>query len=111
MHRTLIVARLEPGRSHDVAQVFAESDRTELPHLVGVSARSLFTFHDLYLHLIESDGDPTPALGRVREHPLFTDVSAKLGRYVTAYHPDWHEPKDAMAREFYHWSSPESAGR
>jgi cyclase len=105
MHRTLIVARLEPGRSHEVARVFADSDQTELPHLVGVSARSLFTFHDLYLHLIESDRDPTPGLREVRDHPLFTDVNTKLSRYVTAYSPDWREPKDAMAREFYHWSS------
>lgn len=104
MHRTLIVARLAPGTSEQVAQVFAESDQTELPHLVGVRARTLFTFHDLYFHLIESTVDPTGPLRRVREHPLFTDVNTKLSRYVCAYSPDWREPADAMAREFYHWS-------
>ena len=104
MHRTLIVARLEPDRRPDVAAAFAESDRTELPRLVGVRARSLFTFHGLYLHLIETDRDPTPVLRDLHHHPLFADVNAKLGRHVTAYHPDWHEPADAMAQQFYHWS-------
>src|SRR5690242_4333496 len=54
-HRTLIVARLRTGREADVAAAFAASDRSELPHLVGVTSRSLFTFHDLYFHLISSD--------------------------------------------------------
>ena len=104
MHRTLIVDRLEPDRRPDVAAAFAESDRTELPRLVGVRARSLFTFHGLYLHLIETDRDPTPVLHDLRDHPLFADVNAKLGRHVSAYHRDWREPADAMAQEFYHWS-------
>jgi cyclase len=104
MHRTLIVARLAPGRRREVAEAFAESDRTDLPRLVGVRARSLFTFHDLYLHLIESQRDPRPVLRELRDHPLFVDVNTKLGRHVTAYHPDWREPGDAMAREFYRWT-------
>ena len=105
MHRTLIVARLAAGRRQDVAEAFAESDRTELPWLVGVRARSLFTFHDLYLHLIESDRDPRPVLPELRDHPLFVDVNTKLSRHIAAYSPHWREPRDAMAEEFYHWSA------
>ena len=105
MHRTLIVARLAPDRSGEVARVFAESDRTELPRLVGVQARSLFTFDEVYVHLIESERDPGPAIRAVRDHPLFVDVTDRLARHVTPYRPDWREPGDAMAQEFYHWSA------
>jgi cyclase len=104
MHRTLIVARLKPGHAAEVAGAFTESDRTDLPRLVGVTSRSLFSFHDLYLHLIESEQDLRPALAKVRDHPLFTGISTKLESHISAYDPDWREPGDAMAREFYRWS-------
>jgi cyclase len=103
MHRTLIVARMEPGRSHEVAEVFAQSDRTELPHMVGVWSRALYSFHGLYFHLIESELDPAVALGDVSGHPLFVDVNTKLSRHISPYDPGWREPRDAMAREFYRW--------
>ncbi len=103
MPRTLIVARMEPGHSRRVAGVFAESDDTELPHLVGVTGRSLFRFHDLYFHLIESARDPRETLPGLRGHPLFTDVNTRLEPYIRPYDPGWREPKDAMATEFYRW--------
>jgi cyclase len=104
MHRTLIVARLEPGRAAEVADAFRESDRTELPHLVGVSSRTLFTFHDLYFHLIESDRDPRTSLGAVRDNPLWTDINTRLAAHVRPYDPQWQGPQDAMAQQFYSWS-------
>ncbi|WFE29231.1 TcmI family type II polyketide cyclase [Solwaraspora sp. WMMD791] len=103
MHRTLIVARLQPGHADRVAEVFGESDRTELPHLLGVRSRSLFTFHDLYFHLIDSDQDLGPGLARHRDHPLFTEVSDRLAAHISAYDPGWRGPADAMATEFYRW--------
>jgi cyclase len=107
MHRTLIVARLKPGGADSaveaVAEAFAESDRTELPDLLGVAGRSLFSFHDLYFHLIESEVDLRPGLAKVREHPLFADINTKLSAHISAYDPGWRGPQDAMAREFYRW--------
>ena len=104
MHQTLIVARMEPGSAPHVAQAFAESDRTDLPRLLGVTARSLFRFHDLYFHLIKSEVDVGPALADLRDHPLFAGVSARLADHVTPFDPGWREPRDAMAHEFYRWS-------
>jgi cyclase len=101
--RTLIVARLEPGHRAEVAAAFTESDRTELPRLLGVTRRSLFTFHGLYFHLIESEEDLRPALADVRDNPLFTDINARLAAHVTPYHDGWRGPEDAMAQEFYRW--------
>ncbi|MFI8188602.1 TcmI family type II polyketide cyclase [Streptomyces sp. NPDC085946] len=104
MHHTLIVARMKPGAAPDIAKVFAESDRGDLPHLVGVTRRRLFEFGDVYLHLIESAEDPAPAIAGLTGHPEFRDVSERLSPYVEAYDPStWRGPKDAMARCFYGW--------
>jgi cyclase len=104
MHRSLIVARMKPDSAGGIAEVFAESDRGELPGLIGVTGRSLFQFGDLYLHLVEAEAPPGPQVARHSGHPAFQEISEQLTAYVTAYDPQtWREPKDAMAREFYRW--------
>ncbi|GAA1825595.1 TcmI family type II polyketide cyclase [Planosporangium flavigriseum] len=104
MHRTLIVARMKPDAEQAVADVFARSDRTELPHLIGVRSRTLFRFHDLYMHLIEADRPVGPAVERVRDDALFQQINAELAAYIEAYDPaTWRSPADAMASEFYRW--------
>lgn len=104
-HRTLIVARMNPGDESAVGKIFAESDAGELPHLVGVRRRDLFSFHGLYFHLIEAADDVKGTLPDVRENPLFVDVNTKLATYITAYDPEtWRSPRDAMAHHFYEWT-------
>ncbi|RXS72693.1 TcmI family type II polyketide cyclase [Streptomyces sp. TM32] len=105
MHRTLIVARLKTDDPARIADVFGASDATELPHMVGVSRRTLFTFHDLYFHLVEADEDIGPNLYRARSHPLYSDINTRLGEFVSPYDPGWKEPKDAMASPFYVWTA------
>ncbi|WP_371477646.1 TcmI family type II polyketide cyclase [Kitasatospora sp. NBC_00315] len=103
-YRTLIVARMKPDTGPGIAEVFAESDAGELPGLVGVTGRSLFQFGDVYLHLVEADRPPGPAVAKVTGHPAFREVSDRLLPYVAAYDPlTWRGPQDAMAREFYRW--------
>jgi cyclase len=102
-YQNLIVARLDAAHTGRVAQLFAESDHTELPDLVGVTRRTLFTFHDLYFHLVEADGDVGDRLGAVRGHPLFQELNDALANYVEPYHPGWREPRDALAVPFYQW--------
>lgn len=108
MDRVLIVARMDQPDTDAVADIWAESDATELPHLVGVRRRSLFRFHGLYFHLIEAE-QPTGTDARiedVRRHPLFHDIDTKLAKYVTAYdEATWRGPKDAMADLFYSWQA------
>ncbi|MEC3952010.1 TcmI family type II polyketide cyclase [Nocardia sp. CDC153] len=107
MHRTLIVARMNPGAAPGIAEVFGDSDNTDLPHMIGVSRRTLFGFHDLYFHLVEADEDITPNLYKARSHPLYGDINTRLQKFVTPYDPNWAEPKDAMAQEFYIWTAQE----
>ena len=102
--RGLIVARIKPGAEEQVAAIFAESDKTELPALVGVRHRSLFVLEDIYVHLVETDDDFDQQVADVRDHPLFQEISRKLEPFIQPYNPaTWRSPKDATAREFYSW--------
>ncbi|QSB16341.1 TcmI family type II polyketide cyclase [Natronosporangium hydrolyticum] len=105
MYRTMIVAKMRPDAAKPIAEVFGESDTsTDLPALVGVRARSLFQFNEVYLHLIEGDRPIAAAVAEVAGHPAFRQISNDLRPYVAAYDPEtWREPKDAMAHEFYRW--------
>ncbi|WP_066941468.1 TcmI family type II polyketide cyclase [Microtetraspora fusca] len=105
MHRTLIVARMRPSDADAVAEIFAESDATELPRMVGVSRRTLYRFHNLYFHLVEADDDIRDRLYRARDTELYRDINTKLARHISPYDPAWQEPKDAMATPFYQWQA------
>jgi len=108
--RGVIVARIKPGSEDQVAAIFAESDSTELPGLVGVRHRSLFVLEDIYVHLVETDADFDTAVADVRDHALFREISQKLEPYIQPYNPQtWKSPKDATAREFYSWDAPPAA--
>ncbi|MER5185075.1 TcmI family type II polyketide cyclase [Streptomyces sp. NPDC002896] len=109
-HQALIVARMAPGSATDIAKVFADSDSGELPHLVGVTRRTLWQFGDVYMHMVEADRPPGPAIAKVAGHPAFRDISDRLSAYVSAYDPEtWRSPKDAMAQQFYLWERDGSA--
>jgi cyclase len=105
VHRTLIVARMEPAEAENVAQIFKDSDATDLPRMIGVSRRTLFRFHDLYFHLVEADDNITPNLYKARSHPLYNDINTRLAEHIRPYDPNWQEPKDAMAIPFYVWEA------
>jgi cyclase len=104
--RAVIIAKIKPNSEQDVAKIFAESDATELPGLVGVRHRSLFVLDDVYVHLVETDDEFEGAVDNVRNHPLFREISKRLEPYIQPYNPaTWRSPKDATAREFYTWDA------
>jgi len=106
VRRGLIIAKIKPGSEDEVARIFGESDETELPHLAGVVHRSLWVFHDVYIHLVETRADFDESVEGVRDHELFREISRKLDPYIQPYDPaTWKSPKDAMARQFYTWES------
>jgi cyclase len=108
--RGLIVAKIQPGTEDKVAEIFAESDESELPKLAGVRHRSLFVLDDVYIHYVETDADFEQAVDDVRDHPLFREISRRLDEYITPYNPEtWRSPKDATAREFYTWDADDGA--
>lgn len=104
MHSTLIVARMEPGSSGDVARLFEEFDATEMPGLMGTRRRQLFFYQGLYFHLQDFDTDDGgKAIEGAKTHPLFMKISADLQAHIEAYDPaTWRSPADAMATRFYH---------
>ena len=105
MHSTLIVARMNPNDSDDVARLFAEFDETEMPEMMGTRRRQLFSYRGLYFHLQDFDGDDGGgAIEASKAHPLFRQISADLKPFIEAYDPaTWRSPADAMARRFYNW--------
>jgi cyclase len=106
MNRSLIVARMRPEADLDVAAIFARSDATSLPHDIGVRERALFTFHELYVHMVDFDRDVETAMQTAQALPAFRRISEELQPHISAYDPQaWRDPRDAMARCFYHWSS------
>lgn len=109
MHRSLIVARILPEAEHEVAEIFADSDSTELPHIAGVRRRSLYRLGDLYVHLLETDNPGAEAVAAASRHPEFARVSERLGAYISPYLPTWRSPKDAQAHCFYDWT-PQAGG-
>jgi cyclase len=108
LKRGVIVAKIKPDSKEEVAKLFAESDKSELPRLAGVRHRSLFVLDDVYVHYVEMDEDFAESVDAVRDHPLFKEISRKLDDYISPYNPDtWTSPKDAQALEFYSWDAPE----
>ncbi|WP_405432471.1 TcmI family type II polyketide cyclase [Micromonospora sp. NBC_00617] len=111
MDRSLIVAKVVPTAEEQVADIFAESDATELPRLVGVRHRSLYRLHDLYVHLLDTEHPAQEAVEAARGHPEFVRVSERLRPYVSPYLPTWRSPRDAMAHCFYRFDAPDTGGR
>jgi hypothetical protein len=110
--RALIVARLRPDSTQRIAELFEESDSGELPGLLGVRRRHLFSYRDLYFHYVEFDGDHRAALKAAAGRQDFADLSTKLRPLVDPYDPAaWQSPADALAAEFYSWSPRDGAGR
>ena len=107
MHSTLIVARMDPASSDDVAKLFTEFDTGDMPHLMGTRRRQLFSYQGLYFHLQDFDADNGGELiERAKTDPRFIQISQDLKPYIEAYDPaTWRSPADAMAARFYTWEA------
>ncbi len=105
MYSTLIVARMAPEAGASVADLFAEFDRTDMPHRMGTRRRQLFHYRGLYFHLQDFDGDSgRTAIETAKTEPAFVQISEDLKEFIAAYDPaTWRSPSDAMATRFYHW--------
>ncbi|EWC62969.1 Polyketide cyclase WhiE VII [Actinokineospora spheciospongiae] len=105
MHSTLIVARMDPGSSAKVADLFGDFDATDMPHRMGTRRRQLFSYRGLYFHLQDFDADNGGELiEEAKFDPRFIGISEDLKPFIDAYDPaTWRSPKDAMAERFYSW--------
>ena len=90
-----------PDSTEKVADIWAESDATELPRIAGVEHRSLWQLGDVYLQLLETTDEGQETIDRIKGHPEFARISARLGEFISPYLPTWRSPKDAQARCFY----------
>jgi cyclase len=104
MHRSVIIARIAPGSEPEIARIFRESDRTDLPRVAGVQRRELYSLGDCYVHLLETERPGQLALDDARRQEEFARVSRRLAEFVTPYLPTWQSPQDAVASQFYRWT-------
>ncbi|MFG2007438.1 TcmI family type II polyketide cyclase [Spirillospora sp. NPDC048911] len=107
MHSNLIVAKMDPRSSADVAGLFSAFDETDMPHRMGTRRRQLFLFRGLYFHLQDfDDEDGGERIEQAKNDPRFLQISQDLKPYIEAYDPTtWRSPADAMAKRFYLWES------
>ena len=105
MSQVMIIAKMQPDHAPQVAEIFGRYDATDMPYTIGVSSRSLYRFHDLYVHLIDFHPDAPQGMATAQSLPSFRAVSDELRPYINAYDPNWASPRDAMAARFYHWTS------
>lgn len=105
----MIVARMDPSASQDVAGLFTEFDSTEMPRVMGTRRRQLFSYRGLYFHLQDFDSDDGgEAIERAKSDPRFVAISNDLKPFIGAYDPEtWRSPSDAMATRFYYWEDSE----
>ena len=104
MSQVMIIAKMQPDHAPHVADIFAKYDATEMPYQIGVTSRSLYRFHGLYVHLIDFADGAAQSMGTAQQLPSFRAVSDELKPYIDAYDPNWQSPRDAMAARFYHWA-------
>ncbi|MHA4818688.1 TcmI family type II polyketide cyclase [Streptomyces aculeolatus] len=107
MYSSLIVARLQPEHTGEVARLFGEFDRTAMPHRMGTRRRQLFTYRGLYFHLQDFDADDGgERIEDAKHDERFIRISDDLRPYVEAYDPaTWRSPADALAQRFYTWEA------
>ncbi|GHF10235.1 MULTISPECIES: TcmI family type II polyketide cyclase [Streptomyces] len=107
MHSTLIVAKMDPASSIDVAKLFGDFDRTEMPHRMGTRRRQLFSYRGLYFHLQDFDeNNGGELIEEAKTDPRFVAISQDLKPFIQAYDPEtWRSPADAMATRFYDWTA------
>jgi cyclase len=105
MHRSLIVAKITPGAEDEVARIWTQSDKTDLPLIAGVRRRELYSLGDLYIHVLESDQPSTQTLRAARSNAEFDRISRQLEPFISPYLPTWRSPKDALATCFYSWTA------
>jgi len=110
MLQTMIVAKMRNDDAPAVAEIFSRSDATSMPEEIGVTERSLYRFHGLYVHLVDFSRPASEAMRTAQRLPSFRAISEDLRPYIEPYDPNWGSPLDAMADRFYHWTSPDQPG-
>lgn len=103
MYSGMIIGRLRPGaKKEEIIDAFQRSDTTELPHMIGVSRRSVFLLGDIYVHLVEAEMPISDVLNAMKDHPLFIDVKQELDGCIAPLAPELYP---GIATEIYSWRS------
>ena len=106
MQQIMIVAKMRAQDAPTVAEIFARSHATSMPHEIGVTSRMLYRFHEIYVHVIDLGCPAVEAMQTAQGLPSLRAVSEELKPFIEAYDANWHSACDAMAIRFNHWVPP-----
>lgn len=103
--RMIMVRLMEEGTQPALAAAFDAHDATGFPERVGVSHRSLYSYHGIYLHLVEADHDVRPALIAHRSDPKWREVDTQVTALLNPVDPRFPSMPQAQATCFYTWDA------
>ena len=107
MFRLLMVRRWNRSDADRISRIFHQHDKeTDLPEVIGVTRRTLFGFHDLYLHLVEGEDDFQERLYAAVNDQRFRVIDDQLAKILAPYIPNAPSMAQAQATPFYEWKRP-----
>lgn len=104
-YRGVIIGRYQPGSEDAITEAFTQSDRTELPTMLGVKSRHVWVLGDIYMHFIEGAASLPAILKDSAGHSLFKEIKADLDQYVQPLSPELYP---GVAKEIYRWQKESS---
>ncbi|MEV6771789.1 TcmI family type II polyketide cyclase [Nocardia sp. NPDC051030] len=108
LHSTIVVNRMAPKDSDEVAGLFAELDATDFPVTMGTRRRQLFSREGIYFHIQDFervDGFQLIDKAWRDSDPRFIKICDELENYIDRYDPQtYRTPADAIAARFYEWT-------
>lgn len=99
LYRGVIIGRHTEGSEDKIAEAFARSDATELPHLIGIESRHVWVQGEIYVHFVEGKATLPTVLKEYGQHPLFQEVKAELDQYVSLIYPEL----PPNGKQIYEW--------
>lgn len=103
--RMIMVRMMPDGVEPALEQAFSLHDRSGLPESIGAVHRSLYSYHGIYLHLVEAPRDIRGDLAAHSGHPAFRAVDKAVTPLLRPVDPNYPSMSQAQARCFYEWNA------
>lgn len=101
--RMIMVRLMEEGTQPALAAAFSRHDATGFGEQIGVAHRSLYSYHGIYLHLVEAESDLRPVLASQRDNPVWRTVDKEVTSLLSPVDPRFPSMPQAQASCFYTW--------
>ena len=105
MHSVVFVGVLTEGATPKVATLFSEFDSSELPALIGLRRRPMYSYYDLHINVLDFSQEPDAArIEALKGDPRVERHVRRLNDLVAPLRPEgWRDVADSAASPFYLW--------